>query len=801
MKTKGYYDEGGFLDDGASVDPISGNDVPTGSLQEEVRDDIPAQLSEGEFVVPADVVRYIGLEKLMQMRDQAKSGLAQMEQEGQMGGSPAPMQPDMDDDDNQRLEMDALIEGLDGEDFEGAVQQFAEGGSVRSNLPSYETYTGRKFGEAATVEYRKYTNDEGDIIDVAFVRGKPVNPIPEGYYPVGSKPEEPPEDVTTTENGRDARDRPNPTVVLHRQLSSDKVTRQRNKIINEISKGILDGDVDPRGEANGMIGYVSNTKIAEDKMLSVMLPDAINLYEGISTDPSFIDKILYKDKTNLEIMVMSTSSTQNARKARGELDPSYISLKEQGSTFMNTNGVKPEGFVISPEQAKQNREAILGKTTSLIELAKGIVQGGADFLKKGGVTGIIADVIDSLSGVADDAEKVVSNILESVSTTGEITPDIEQKIQAIESQAVESRNVIPADRRAVTPPQPTGAGSVPSNSQSPTSYDSAVPSTSQSPISYDSAVPSTPAPVNSFTEKERGEMAGTELPAPRLPTTFSSQDDKLLKEMAGTELPSTANPVTATASPYGPDANITGSSTGAYGEYPTIKGSTVSAYGPDANITGATLGQTGTTATLGATTSLTPEETDKDNRAKVKKIAIANNWDVGLAIQAYENSGTTGDIEKLFEAEDLISTQDQQDLENELHSNIMRDTWRDQNAVIEAAAAKRKAADALAIRNEQLANQGPAGSGGGDGEGQRQRDREKNAAGGTGGGVRSDSGVSGYQGVSTGEAGRYMGGLITPSNKPKVKKMRKDNTAGLAAKKKSKQKAKAKKGALAAKRT
>ena len=90
MKTKGYYDEGGFLDDGASVDPISGNEVPTGSLQEEVRDDIPAQLSEGEFVFPADVVRFIGLGQLMKIRDKAKSGLVEMEQEGQIGGSPAP---------------------------------------------------------------------------------------------------------------------------------------------------------------------------------------------------------------------------------------------------------------------------------------------------------------------------------------------------------------------------------------------------------------------------------------------------------------------------------------------------------------------------------------------------------------------------------------------------------------------------------------------------------------------------------------------------------------------------------------
>ena len=45
-------------DEGNTVDPISGNQVPPGAMQEEVRDDVPAQLSEGEFVFPADVVRY-----------------------------------------------------------------------------------------------------------------------------------------------------------------------------------------------------------------------------------------------------------------------------------------------------------------------------------------------------------------------------------------------------------------------------------------------------------------------------------------------------------------------------------------------------------------------------------------------------------------------------------------------------------------------------------------------------------------------------------------------------------------------
>jgi hypothetical protein len=81
------FQEGGLKDEGGTIDPVSGNDVPSGSTQEEVRDDIPAQLSEGEFVFPADVVRYIGLEKLMMIRQRAKAGLQRMEEMGQMGNS------------------------------------------------------------------------------------------------------------------------------------------------------------------------------------------------------------------------------------------------------------------------------------------------------------------------------------------------------------------------------------------------------------------------------------------------------------------------------------------------------------------------------------------------------------------------------------------------------------------------------------------------------------------------------------------------------------------------------------------
>ena len=86
-----FMNQGGLKDDGMKRDPVSGNPVPNGSMAEEVRDDIPAQLSEGEYVVPADVVRYYGVKHFEDIRNKAKSGLQSMEANGRIGGEPVPV--------------------------------------------------------------------------------------------------------------------------------------------------------------------------------------------------------------------------------------------------------------------------------------------------------------------------------------------------------------------------------------------------------------------------------------------------------------------------------------------------------------------------------------------------------------------------------------------------------------------------------------------------------------------------------------------------------------------------------------
>ena len=83
-----FMQEGGIKDDGMKRDPVSGNEIPPGSMASEVRDDIPAMLSEGEYVVPADVLRFYGVNFFENLRNKAKSGLQNMENNGRIGGEP-----------------------------------------------------------------------------------------------------------------------------------------------------------------------------------------------------------------------------------------------------------------------------------------------------------------------------------------------------------------------------------------------------------------------------------------------------------------------------------------------------------------------------------------------------------------------------------------------------------------------------------------------------------------------------------------------------------------------------------------
>ena len=137
-----------FAIGGEVTDPISGNEVPEGSFPNEVRDDVPAMLSEGEYVVPADVLRFYGLKFFEDLRENAKIEIARMSQEGRIGGDPIEEPQSLNDEDVVVLErmVRNANNGSKGDVIEmakgGLIDKFANtikmnpGGLVSSNLYS-----------------------------------------------------------------------------------------------------------------------------------------------------------------------------------------------------------------------------------------------------------------------------------------------------------------------------------------------------------------------------------------------------------------------------------------------------------------------------------------------------------------------------------------------------------------------------------------------------------------------------------------------------------------------------------------
>ena len=224
------YKEGGLNDQGGSVDPVSGNEVPPGALKEEVRDDIDARLSEGEFVFPADVVRYIGLEKLMMMRQQAKAGLARMEDMGQMSNADEAVM-----EDTVPASVFDMPDDMDVPAIVIAELEMAEGGDVKGDK-RYKSFRELMGTDGDKAEIVTYVNDAGRKIIIMHINGAPVSQVPEGFYPEGSDPADPvvpdPPTAPTTppvikpkyqEDDDPGPDTPNATIVTGGYISNGRI--------------------------------------------------------------------------------------------------------------------------------------------------------------------------------------------------------------------------------------------------------------------------------------------------------------------------------------------------------------------------------------------------------------------------------------------------------------------------------------------------------------------------------------------------------------------------------------------------
>ena len=206
-----------FGDRPPRIDPISGNEVPPGAMPEEVRDDIPAQLSEGEYVVPADVLQYYGIKFFEDLRNTAKMELSGLEEGGRIGGEP------MESQDDLPFSVDELETYEDGE--AAPVQGFNEGGPVTEMETPY-------FMGGRNTVVKTYVNADGLKMYIRFINGIAVPPVPEGYSEQGATTTVAPVspvNVATNDNNDDATNDVN-NFIGYDNLSADQIAKFTGQI-------------------------------------------------------------------------------------------------------------------------------------------------------------------------------------------------------------------------------------------------------------------------------------------------------------------------------------------------------------------------------------------------------------------------------------------------------------------------------------------------------------------------------------------------------------------------------------------
>ena len=257
------------------IDPVSGNEVPPGALPSEVRDDIPARLSEGEYVVPADVLQYYGIKFFEDLRNKAKTELAGLEENNRIGGEP------VEDNIDFPFSVDELNVYEDNTpvaaNMGGMIRGYQEGGITDAVLP----------GTNESI-IKTFINDAGQRLFIRFLNGIAIPPVPPGYTEEGvattTTPTAPPSG--SGQQGRDESDeelQKGEPEVFARDLEKMNAA-QLAQFAAEIAKTPIYNVV-----SNSKIAVILGSKRQEKKVIDYLTEKT----SATSTDPSM--KSFYQD--------------------------------------------------------------------------------------------------------------------------------------------------------------------------------------------------------------------------------------------------------------------------------------------------------------------------------------------------------------------------------------------------------------------------------------------------------------------------------------------------------------------------
>lgn len=145
------FAEGGPVEKELEVTEDDLPDPPPGATPEEVADDIPAYLSTGEYVLPANVVRYYGLAKIKDLHQNALFELQQMEDLGMIQNVDHNGEKEDDDDEMDFIQEPETLVVIESSKGLMHPMHFSEGGNVNEPgeaEPASSAESGQSQGDA-----------------------------------------------------------------------------------------------------------------------------------------------------------------------------------------------------------------------------------------------------------------------------------------------------------------------------------------------------------------------------------------------------------------------------------------------------------------------------------------------------------------------------------------------------------------------------------------------------------------------------------------------------------------------------
>jgi len=241
-----------------------------------------------------------------------------MEEEGQIGGSAAPAMPPEMSMQEEPMDIDAMIDGMEDDGM-----GFAEGG-----VATYASLMGHEFGSVPTTKNAVYINAAGNKVFIPIVEGEPAYAPPEGYTLVVDEDDKVEEETPEEELIEAAKP------VTNNQTARDFAQnggREDQQIKVDVSNKVQS----KRRQKLEALAGANLSQEGIDALYAELTPQAKNIYnDRFRNSEGFLDDFMTKDMSSTDLLITAQKTADSLNDERGVTETDDTSTYSTEPTTM-----------------------------------------------------------------------------------------------------------------------------------------------------------------------------------------------------------------------------------------------------------------------------------------------------------------------------------------------------------------------------------------------------------------------------------------------------------------------------------